>query len=101
MPEEAVMKIFDEDYNLRINSTQGQERLERVAAFIDQKMREVAANYVNLSAKHVAVLAALNIAEEYFTLLEQQGADMPARGGVVSGGDLALLRKKIEAVIEA
>lgn len=64
---EAKVKIFGEEYPLRINSEEGLERLEKVALYVDRKMREVSSSYVNLSAKQVAVLAALNIADEFIT----------------------------------
>ena len=65
------IKIFDEEYTLRNNLSDNPEHLERVAEFVDRKMWETASNYVNLSPKHVAVLAALNIAEECISLQEK------------------------------
>jgi cell division protein ZapA len=37
-----------------------------LAKFVNEKMEEVAANTVNFNATKIAILAALNIADEYF-----------------------------------
>lgn len=68
---ETKVNILGEDYQLRINSEEGLERLQRVALFVDRTMREVASSYLNLSPKQIAVLAALNIADECLSLQEK------------------------------
>ena len=70
-----TIKVFDEEYNLRINSSDNAEHLERVAEYVDRKMRETASNYVNLSPKHIAVLAALNIADDCLKFQERSFND--------------------------
>ncbi len=67
MSEEIKIKIFDEEYKLRINSINGKKWLTGVGAYVDQKMKEVSDKFNNLPSKHVAVLAALNIADEYMS----------------------------------
>lgn len=71
MSKDHKLKIFDEEYTLRNNLSDNPEHLERVAAYVDRKMWETSSNYLNLSPKHVAVLAALNIAEECLALQEK------------------------------
>ena len=87
------IKIFDEEYALRNNLSDNPEHLERVAAYVDRKMWETASNYVNLSAKHVAVLAALNIAEECLALQEKCFAEFKD-GSLPRAADDAVPRLK-------
>ncbi len=64
------IEIYDQVYN--VNSGQSDEYLRELAAYVDAKMREVAdATHIADSLK-VAVLAALNIADEMFTLRQRQ-----------------------------
>lgn len=71
MPEIVKIHIYDQEYDLRINSDSGLQRLERVTELVDRKMRDVSARYLNLTAKEVAVLAALNLADDYIELQER------------------------------
>ncbi|MFB3818208.1 MAG: cell division protein ZapA [Candidatus Methylomirabilales bacterium] len=56
--------IFGERYTLR--SEDGADFLQRVAAYVDGKFREVAKGGPGLAPSKVAVLASLNIADELF-----------------------------------
>ena len=47
--------------------------IEEVAAYVDEKMREVARNLTVKSTTKVAVLAALNITDELFRSQRSQG----------------------------
>ena len=71
MGETVTMHVFDQEYYLRINSDSGRQRLEVVAELVDRKMKDVAARYVSLTAKEIAVLAALNLADDYIQLQER------------------------------
>lgn len=71
MAEDVVMHIFEQDYPLRISSDSGRQRLEIVAELVDRKMKEVAARYVSLTTREIAVLAALNLADDYIQLQEK------------------------------
>ena len=57
--------IYDQSYNLRGSDT---EQIRRLAQFVDSKMRAVAEHTATIDSLRVAVLAALNIADEYMTL---------------------------------
>jgi cell division protein ZapA len=57
--------IYDQVYHLRGTDA---EYIERLAALVDEKMRAVAAHGSTVDSLRVAVLAALNIADELMTL---------------------------------
>lgn len=64
--EKARVKvsIFDREYS--IVSEVDPDYINKAAAYVDSKMREVAKNFPNVSENRVAVLAALNITDELF-----------------------------------
>jgi cell division protein ZapA len=62
--------IYDQSYN--VNADQNEEHLKELAEYVDTKMREVADATRTVDSLRVAVLAALNIADEMFTLRERQ-----------------------------
>jgi cell division protein ZapA len=62
--------IYDQSYN--VNADQNEEYLQQLAAYVDGKMRAVAEAARTVDSLKVAVLAALNIADEMFTLRERQ-----------------------------
>ena len=99
MAQDMTIKVFDEDYNLRINSSDDPEHLERVAEYVDRKMRETASNYVNLSPKHIAVLAALNIADECLALQERSFTEF--RESPAPAADVTRLKALHSRVITA
>lgn len=50
-----------------IKGDANKSKIQEVAKYVDQKMRDVTEKSPNLSLKQVAVLAALNISDELFT----------------------------------
>jgi cell division protein ZapA len=84
--------IYDQVYTLRGTDS---EYIERLAALIDEKMRAVAAHGSTVDSLRVAVLAALNIADElmrlrarYETLARSVGqteTTMRSRAGTLAG----------------
>lgn len=61
----AVVDIYDQIYQLRgVNP----EYIERLASVVDTKMRAVSAHGATVDSLRVAVLAALNLADELVTL---------------------------------
>ncbi len=69
MSSEREVTIFGQSYVIRGDDP---DRIDRVAAYVDQKMNEVLKNPgQGLSAKG-AVLATLNVAEELTTLQDEQ-----------------------------
>ncbi|MEA3369238.1 MAG: cell division protein ZapA [Candidatus Ratteibacteria bacterium] len=67
-----TIKIFGEDY--RIRGVKDPEYINQLAAFLDKKMREAAANTQITSSNKLAVLAALNIADELHKSKEKHKA---------------------------
>ena len=60
----VVVEIFGVSYTLREDGTTDAERLRELAGRVDRKMREVADHSPNLDAARIAILAALNLANE-------------------------------------
>jgi cell division protein ZapA len=61
----VVVDIYDQIYQLRgVNP----EHIERLASVVDAKMRAVSAHGATVDSLRVAVLAALNLADELVTL---------------------------------
>lgn len=61
------VNIFGTDYPLKVNANV--EYVQRIAEYVDQKMRDVQAAKPNRPLHQIAILAALNIADE---LLQQR-----------------------------
>jgi cell division protein ZapA len=68
VPQTVVVEIYDQIYHLRGVDPQ---YIERLAAMVDGKMRAVSARGGTVDSLRVAVLAALNIADELATLRER------------------------------
>lgn len=66
-----VVDIYDQLYNLRGPDPM---YLEQLSALVDAKMRAVAQSGATVDSLRVAVLAALNIADELVTLRQQRDA---------------------------
>ncbi len=73
------VEIYDQTYNLRASDP---EYIQKLAAMVDGKMRAVSANGSTVDSLRVAVLAALNIADE---LLRLQEHNRMLRGSVSEG----------------
>ena len=65
----AKIQIYGKTYSLK--SSSDQMSMEEVAAYVDAKMRELAAARSKTSSADLAVLAALNIAQELIELQKQ------------------------------
>ena len=64
-PDAVSVEIYDQIYNLRGTDA---EYIQQLATLVDGKMRAVAAHGGTADSLRVAVLAALNIADELLTL---------------------------------
>lgn len=60
----VVVEIFGVSYTLREDGVTDAERIRELARRVDRKMREVADHSPNLDAARIAILAALNLADE-------------------------------------
>ena len=65
-PEGIRFEIFDQEY--RVKGDLDPQYLAELAKYLDGKMRSIAARSRNVDSLRVAVLAALNIADEYHQL---------------------------------
>ena len=64
-PEAVSVDIYDQVYHLRGTDS---DHIAQLATLVDDKMRAVAAHGSTVDSLRVAVLAALNIADELLTL---------------------------------
>ena len=65
------VKISGQDYVVR--STAGQQYLEKVAKYVDEKMQEIKASGIDDSQQlRIAVLAAMNITDELFSYKKEK-----------------------------
>jgi cell division protein ZapA len=62
----VVVTIFDQPYRLR--SGRGGEHVRHVAQLVDERMRQVAEHMTNFDLTKIAVLTALNFADELESL---------------------------------
>ena len=69
----AKIQIYGKTYSLKTSSDQ--VSTEEVAAYVDAKMRELAEVRSKTSSADLAVLAALNIAQELMELQKQNDAN--------------------------
>jgi cell division protein ZapA len=67
---EAIrVNIFDQTYSLR--SPSGGEHVKQIAQLVDERMRQISAHGATFDLARIAVLAALNIADELQSLKAQ------------------------------
>ena len=64
------VEIFGSTYHVR--GEDDPEHLREVAALVDRRMREVAEKVTTVDTAKIAILAALNIADELFRCREKQ-----------------------------
>ncbi len=63
-PSLVHVEIFGQTYAVRAGADPGY--VERLAAFVDGRMKEVARSTKTVDSQRIAVLAALNVADELF-----------------------------------
>lgn len=79
------VEIFDQAYNLRGSDP---EHILRLAAYVDTKIRQVAQQASTVDSTRLAVLAALNIADEFLVIKRKYDAingDLSQRTSHLSG----------------
>lgn len=84
----VTVKIYDQTYHL---SGQDSAHIRRLAELVDSRMRAVAAQGRTVDSLRVAVLAALNLADE----LSQAGQSGNARSGRVRAASLTELLDEV------
>jgi cell division protein ZapA len=73
--ESVVVDIYDQQYHLRGTDT---EHIIELARIVDGKMRAVVQQCATADSLRVAVLAALNIADELVQAKQRSGGEAPA-----------------------
>ena len=87
------VEIYDQVYNLRGVDA---EYILRLAEFVDTKMRNVAEQTSTIDSLRLAVLAALNIADEYHVLKKKYdllAGEYRQRAGKLAGALDELLKE--------
>jgi len=60
------IEIFGQKYRIRVKGEEDEKYISHLTSYVDQKMREVAVKSKSVDSLKIAVLAALNITDEYF-----------------------------------
>ena len=70
MKRSVKVEIFGHEYILKADNEDS--HIQRVADFVDGKMKEVSVSTNSKSVTNIAILAALNIADEYLQIKEER-----------------------------
>ncbi|MDY6967619.1 MAG: cell division protein ZapA [Spirochaetota bacterium] len=76
MESKAKVNIFGNTYNIKGDAPP--EYIIQLAEFVDNRMKEVSNNITDANMIQIAILSALNIADEYFQLLEMNNEEPKA-----------------------
>ncbi len=60
------IEIFGHKHKIRVKGDEDEKYIGRLTSYVDQRMREVAVKSKSAETLKIAVLAALNIADDYF-----------------------------------
>ncbi len=60
------IEIYGQKYRIRVKGEEDEKYIGRLTSYVDQKMREVGVKSKSVDSLKISVLAALNIADEYF-----------------------------------
>jgi cell division protein ZapA len=91
----AKIQIYGKTYSLK--SSYDQMSMEEVAAYVDAKMRELAAARSKTNSADLAVLAALNIAQELIDLQKQNDVNDKSHEEKI-GRMIEALENEIQAI---
>jgi cell division protein ZapA len=75
-------KIFGTEYSLKADS--GHENIIEAAAYVDKKMQEIASRIPDLPDVRVAVLTAVNLADELLRLRQKVPDDIKERADALT-----------------
>jgi Uncharacterized protein conserved in bacteria len=70
MDTKVEVRIFGQQYQIKAGGDS--DHIKRVAQYVDEKMREIASATPTVDTLKIAVLAALNITDEFFQLRMQR-----------------------------
>ena len=93
------VEIFGQDYAVRGGDDPGY--VEKLAAFVDERMKEISRTSGAVDSLRIAVLAALNIADECFHLREElsDAESLSQVEGQAADQRAARLAEKLGAVL--
>ena len=80
MINKIKVDIFGRTYTIKGET--GPEYIYELASYVDEKMKKMSGNLGDKNVSNIAILTALNIADEYFQLLK-----------IKNGADLEIVRK--------
>jgi cell division protein ZapA len=60
------IEIYGRTYKIRVKGEEDEKYISYLTSYVDQKMQEIALKSKSTDSLKIAVLAALNIADEYF-----------------------------------
>jgi cell division protein ZapA len=64
------VNIFGQDYTVKTDADA--EHIQKIASYVDEKMGEIVRNTKTVSTLNVAILAALNIADDFFKEIQRR-----------------------------
>ena len=70
LKSQVRVEILGREYILRTD--EDEERVKIISEYINQKIKEVSENLKNISTLNIAILAALNIANDYFEAIKRR-----------------------------
>jgi cell division protein ZapA len=70
MGEKVKVKIKERDYIVK--GSDDREQILKVAAYVDKKLKEISGSKKGLSEDKTAILAAFDIAGDYFQLIKEK-----------------------------
>ncbi|MBW1689137.1 MAG: cell division protein ZapA [Deltaproteobacteria bacterium] len=70
MGETVTITIKDREYTIR--GADDKDRILKVAAYVDQKLKEIRSSSKGLTDEKAAILAALDIAGDYLQLIKEK-----------------------------
>lgn len=71
MDNKVKVTIYGNEYNIKGDADP--EYIQRLAEYINKRMAETGRNITNGNLVQIAILTALNIADEYFQIQEMRG----------------------------
>ena len=71
MDKPIKIKILDNEYLIKSKGTDS-DNVYKIAEYVNEKLRETDENCRGISEKKAAILTALNIASDYFSLVEER-----------------------------
>ncbi|MBC7189674.1 cell division protein ZapA [Candidatus Aerophobetes bacterium] len=60
--------IYNREYNLKASTKEDEFSLKQIAAYVDQKFREIASSVPDKNFEKICILTSLNLAAELFNL---------------------------------